>query len=102
MNTYTEGEIVDFTFVDTDASNTPVDPSTLTFKYRAAGRPTQTLTYSGTSTPTVGQIARTSTGNYLAQIDTTGLAGNWTIQWQSTGVGQTTKSDSGKVVAAPL
>lgn len=61
-------------------STTPVDPSTITLKYKAASGATVTWTYGG-----AGSIVKVSTGIYSAELDTTGAAGNWTIQWTGTG-----------------
>ena len=61
-------------------STSPVDPSTITLKYKAGSTATTVWTYGGT-----GSINRVSEGIYAAELDTTSLAGNWTIEWIGTG-----------------
>ena len=61
-------------------STTPVDPTTVTLKYKAGSTATVTWTYLGT-----GSITQVSTGIYSAELDTTSLAGGWTIEWIGTG-----------------
>ena len=61
-------------------STTPVDPSTITLKYKVGSQATVTWTYGGT-----GSITKTSTGVYAAVLDTTALAGSWVIEWIGTG-----------------
>lgn len=74
--------------------STNVDPGSVTLKYAIAppGQPagtTQTLTYTNASVPAVGIIARTGLGVYVAWLDTTALPGTWTLEWETTGAGQT-------------
>ncbi len=108
MNTYIEGEIVTFQANFANSSATPLDPTVVIFWYEvvlSAGSPpiqTFTLTYGSQAIPTVGQVARTGAGIYVALIDTTGLPGQWTVEWKSTGVGQTTGTTEGYVKAAPF
>ena len=107
MNTYTAGQIINLAATCTTNTGTPVDPGTITLKYQittwaGAAQPTVTVTYTGTSTPTVGQIARTAVGEYTALIDTTNLPGVWTVEWQTTGVGQAVAVTVGNVEPAPL
>lgn len=87
---FVAGNVVQFTATFTDLAGGNIDPTTVAFTYVAVGSGVApaTLTYSGSTTPSVGVVARTSTGVYVAQVDTTNLAGNWSYQWRSTGVGQ--------------
>lgn len=103
MNSYTEGQVIQFTGTFTDAAGTAIDPTTVEFKYRNADNgPTTTLTYAGATQPAVGEIAKTATGVYVALVDTTGLAGRWTVEWQSTGVGQAVTLATGLVNSVPF
>jgi hypothetical protein len=64
------------------ASNqwTPVDPSTVTVTF-VVGNGTPTVwTYGAT-----GSIVRSSTGVYLAELDTTNKPGRWQVKWVGTG-----------------
>ena len=56
------------------------DPSTIELRYKAGSAATVTWTYLG-----AGNIVRVSTGVYSAEIDTTGAAGQWQIEWVGTG-----------------
>lgn len=62
-------------------STIPVDPSTITLKYRPGSGATVTWVYQG-----AGSITKSSTGVYAAELDTTALAGGWVIEWIGTGL----------------
>jgi hypothetical protein len=64
-----------------------VNPTNVAFGYRVDGGAITTLIY-GTGT----DIVKNSLGNFHVDIDTTGLAGTWVWEWQSTGVGQASTS----------
>jgi hypothetical protein len=90
------GNVAQFTvtFV-ADSTDTVVDPTTVTFKYNMNnGATIATWTYSGSSTPGVGMVARLSTGVYQAQVDTTGLNGLLVAEFVSTGTGQAAVIDT--------
>ena len=61
-------------------SATPVDPSTVVLKYQAGSAAPVVWTYLGT-----GSIVKVATGVYSAELDTTSLAGEWTVEWIGTG-----------------
>ena len=61
-------------------STTPVDPSTVTLKYKAGSAAVVTWVYLG-----AGSITKSSVGVYAAELDTTALQGGWTVEWIGTG-----------------
>ena len=65
----------------TAINNTIVDPDIVTFQYVLPNTDPVTFTYTNGSGDPTGTIVRVSTGNYYANIATTGLAGNWTWRW---------------------
>ncbi len=69
-----------------------VDPTTVEFVYELNNAPGTkvTLTYVSATVPAPGIVARTGTGVYVVQVDTTGSSGFLTRYWQSTGTGQAT------------
>lgn len=86
LGTFIEGEPI---IISNNASvaNTPngfvivatgalIDPTVVHLKYAVNGGATTTLIY-GTST----NLYRTGVGLYYAQIDSTGLAGDWVAEW---------------------
>jgi hypothetical protein len=96
------GNVAQFTvtFV-AESTGSPVDPTTVTFSYNINGGATiHTWTYSGSSTPSVGVVARLSTGDYIAEVDTTGLNGLLVATWVSTGTGQAAVQDTVQVSPA--
>jgi len=65
----------------TSITGTVVDPDVVTFQYQLENQTALTFTYTnGTGDPT-NTIVRDSTGNYHADIPTTGLAGVWIWRW---------------------
>jgi hypothetical protein len=60
-------------------STEPIDPVVVTLKFRVGKGPWTTWTYGG-----VGYINKTSDGIYFAELDTTGLPGQWTVIWEGT------------------
>lgn len=89
VNQYIQTDVVAITgtFAVT-ATGAVVDPSTITFKYQITNNnvtaaPT-TLTYSGSSTPTTGTVARVSTGIYVCWLDTTSFPGFYEYEWLGT------------------
>lgn len=110
MQDCTEGQIVESvaTFTDED-TGANVDPTSVAFTYlvvSAAGPKVTaapvTLTYSGATVPAPGIVARTAPGVYEAQVDSTGLAGYWYLEWPVTGTGQATIKDTGRVYPKAL
>ena len=107
MNTYIAGTVVEFTAAFVDDQGQPADPSTIVFRYgigpsQGSHGTVTTLTYASASTPGVGIVARTGTGAYEAQVDTTGLSGFLTYVWQSTGTAQTIGTSVVTIKRAPL
>lgn len=108
MDQYTAGQILESSAAFS-AAGSPVDPTTVTFEYAwvatetsTPGTPT-TLTYSGSTTPAPGTVAKTSTGNYEVQVDTTGMADGYVIYvWRTTGAGQTVGTGTIRIVAPPF
>lgn len=103
MSSYTQGALVDFflPFVNEDGV-TPVDPTTVAFKYSCGTTGPVTLTYSGASSAGTGIIWRTGTGNYTARVDTTPFYGTFTGEAISTGVGQTTNTTQVIILQRPI
>jgi hypothetical protein len=67
----------------TSVSGTLVDPDKVIFSYSVQHGNVISFTYTnGTGDPS-GTIVKVSTGNYYADIDTTGLPGVWTYGWRS-------------------
>jgi hypothetical protein len=58
----------------------PVDPTTVTLKYRVSSGSVTTWEYEG-----AGSISKVSTGVYSAELDTTELPGSWVVEWVGTG-----------------
>jgi hypothetical protein len=82
------------TFVDPTGAVT--DPTTVTFKFKAGAAATISWTYAA------GQVTKVSTGVYTATLDTTGLAGNWTVEILGTGACAAVSSVSFAVTTPPL
>ena len=59
-----------------EVTNEPVDPNVVQLKVSVNGGAPTTYTYG--SGPT---IVRDGTGLYHANLDSTGLAGTWTVEW---------------------
>jgi hypothetical protein len=101
MNVYVSG-----TFVRTRARNfttidgVVTDPDTVTLKYRHGAGATTTVVYP--SAP----IVKDATGNYHADLDTSGFAGPgqelWQAQWTGTGAVAAIGNDAWKVKAPTL
>lgn len=99
--TYTSGSLVRTLVAFANSAGTAADPSTITLKYRPgpAGAVT-TVVY-----PTA-PIIKDSTGNYHADLDTTGWEGTgpltWQIQWTGTGSLQAIGTDTWQILPTPL
>jgi len=65
----------------TSISGTVVDPDIVTFQYVLPNTSPVSFTYTNGSGDPTHTIVRVSTGNYYANVNTTGLAGNWTWRW---------------------
>lgn len=65
----------------TSIGGTVVDPDTVTFHYTVQGQTTVSFTYTNPTGDPTGTIVRQSTGNYYADISTTGQPGTWTWGW---------------------
>jgi hypothetical protein len=95
MNTYVSGSLVRSVATFANLSGVATDPTTITFKYKQGGGTVTTVTY-----PTA-PIVRDTTGEYHADLDTTGWTGpgnRLDIQeWIGAGVVQAIASDSYQV-----
>jgi hypothetical protein len=93
---YLNGNIAQFTVTfTTEATGAVIDPTTITFKYQTNGGAfTTPITYTSATTPSVGVIARISTGVYETWVDTTSLSGVLTGEWVSTGTGAAAVTDT--------
>lgn len=88
MNKYAEGQIVTVTGTFKNSLQVLTDPSVVLLTVRTPDEVEVTYTY------LVGaQIAKTSTGIYTSDLDTTGKRGLWIYTWWSTGTNQ---ADSGE------
>jgi hypothetical protein len=90
------GNVAQFTvtFV-TESTGALVDPTTVTFNYNLNnGATVHTWTYTSASSPSLGVVARLSTGVYETWVDTTGLSGLLVGEYISTGTGQAAVQDS--------
>lgn len=83
------------TFVST-ATGQPADPTTITLKYVAPGGTVQSAVYPN------AMITRVSTGVYSAELDSTGKAGPWTVEWIGTGAVQAIAAASWMITSAVL
>lgn len=103
MNNYVEGNVIEFsgtwTTVDTD---TPVDPTTVTFLYSVDGVTPTTFNYAGASIPAINTVARTGTGIYVVWISTLNNPGYYLYEFESTGAGQALEPGSCIVNKRPL
>lgn len=95
MNTYVSGSLVRTSAAFTDVNGGAADPTTVVLKYKQGNGATQTVTYPASP------IVKDSTGNYHADLDTTGWAGPANRldiqQWQGTGAVVAIGSDSYEV-----
>lgn len=88
MNKYAEGQIVTVTGTFKNSLQVLTDPSVVMLTVKTPNEVEVTYTYlSG------AQIAKTSTGIYTSDLDTTGKRGLWIYTWWSTGTNQ---ADSGE------
>ena len=78
-------------------STTPVDPDTVTLKFRVNNGTVTTWTYEG-----AGAIGRISQGVYTALLTTTGKPGTWTAEWVGTGACAAVSASQVVVTPAPL
>lgn len=68
--------------VFTSVTGTAVDPDQVIFSYAVQDGAVVSFTFTnGTGDPS-GTIVRVGTGNYYADIDTTGKPGLWTYAWK--------------------
>lgn len=65
----------------TSISGTVVDPDKVEFSYQVQGQAVVTHTYTNGSGDPTGTIVRVATGDYYADIDTSGKSGVWTWRW---------------------
>lgn len=117
MRTYYAGQIAPLLGIF-EQNEAPIDPSTVKLNYaQSATRTYQgltgelTLTWNGVlTTPTVGQIAKIASGNYLAWVDTTPFAPTSPatetfVIWEFEGsgaIGQSNMHDMFKVIPRPF
>ena len=85
------------TFTNPDQPATPVDPTTVTLKFRVSGGAVTTWTFGGS-----GSIVKVATGIYSAELDTTSMPGDWELEWIGTGTCAAVNVASFLVQAAPL
>jgi hypothetical protein len=97
LNAVYEGDLaqVTVTYFGED-SITPADPGAAIIRYMVGSGTPDTLTYTGATEPAVGVYAKTGTGVYVAQFDTTGQPGIWTVQ------GRAPQGSPGQAVSRPL
>jgi len=88
MVTIVEGNLYQTTASFTDASGTPVDPTTVGLAYEVNAGTKVTLMYSGATVPAPGVVARIGAGIYVGQVDLTGVGGSLVRYWFSTEAGQ--------------
>jgi hypothetical protein len=90
MNVYTQGDIVvsRVTFregLPGGLAGPAVDPSTVTFYYQPNGAPpSETITYTDATEPSIGTIARIGVGRYITWIDTIDFLGPTLEVWPKT------------------
>jgi hypothetical protein len=65
----------------TSLSGVAVDPDVVTFGYVLENEAPVTFTYTNPGGDPTSTIVRTGVGEYQADIDTTGLVGNWIWRW---------------------
>jgi hypothetical protein len=85
------------TFAEEDGVITDPTTVTLEFSQGRVGYTVNTWIYQG-----VGSITRSSTGVYVAELDTTDLPGQWVGEWIGTGACQATQPFTFAVTALPL
>lgn len=107
MRKYIAGNIIeDIATFTTDDNITPIDPTAvhLTYAVRFANALSgpYTITFTGSTTPATGQIAKTSAGTYTVRLDTSLLPGYWQYQWFGTGTAQANIPSSAIVHPSPL
>ena len=91
LNTYVRGAIVRVSVIFTDVNGSPVDPTTVTVKYRAPG-----------ATATTASPTKDSTGNYHFDIDTTSAAGIWRYGFFGAGTNQAASQAQFTVIPSAL
>jgi len=89
INEYVEREFVRVTNAFTNAG-TLYDPTNVWLVIRKPNGVETTYQYLGVGSP----IVKDSTGNYHADLDTTGFAGYWDYKWYSTGTGPAAAQDT--------
>jgi hypothetical protein len=97
MNSWMAGSLVTSTatFVS-EATGQVADPTTITLKYVAPGGTVQTVAYPN------AMITRVSAGVYSAELDSTGKAGPWTVEWIGTGNVQAIAAATWTITSAVL
>lgn len=98
------GNIYYSTSTFTDQAGAATDPSTVEFIYESNNAPTTktTIAFAGAGTPAIGIVARTATGVYQVQLDTTAMWGFLTRQWISTGTAQAASTIATIPISASL
>ena len=93
---YLSGNVVRFDVSFTNTSTgAPVDPTTVTFSYQInSGSFNAPVTYTSATTPAVNVIAKMATGQYEVWVNTTGITGQLTGKWVSTGTGAASVLDT--------
>ncbi len=85
--TYDKGDLVRIAAIFKNAAGTPIDPTTVQFKFTTPALVTTTYTY-----PSDAQLVKDSTGNYHVDIDAN-TNGTWRVRFQSSGTGQAAAED---------
>lgn len=109
---FVAGHVIVFTGTfENTATGALGDPTTVTFKYSVSQSvyqkgATNTIAYGAATVPAPGVVARTAVGTYVAEVDSTLLAGFWTYEFLSTGnfqaVGPPPGQNNIQVAATPL
>lgn len=89
-----------FTTLTVEPANTLADPTKLVFCYSIAGVTQTQLTYAPGGG--VGAIIKDGVGLYHVDLDTTGKAGVWEVEWASQGAPQVTAEPITVTVVAPV
>lgn len=88
-------------FTDQTTGN-PVNPTEVVFCYQVGngGSPTN-IKFGGTLPANVVSFTNPTPGEYIIEIDSTGLDGTWTWIWGSKGTGQVITPAAQQVIDAP-
>lgn len=103
MNQYIAGDLVTVTANFTNTSGTPTDPTLVSLKVGRKFTGNSTSTYNNGSLAGPYAIVKASTGDYTANIDTTGFnQAQYTYEWIGTGACQVVQYGVFAVTSSPL